>query len=252
MAVEFSRRPLLSLLFSLWLSIFNLNSSCNWLEGQQGGTLLVGCAMPHGSQCAGSPLPLKKHFCCNAEISPRIRQFIFLHFSFLFWTWQYKSKGIWKRPLGRLYPWLCCITQWFCYSTSAILFIGYIAFWKKAQAVCPNTTTLRMTFDHHCNIYIRGSLIHGGWTLYYSAVKVNFWFWFYKEWFSLSLRRNTGYNITFFFSLEETCLLTGHKWMKIFFVPHMQSICDFTHTQCSEKWQTATNSKEFPHTSYLV
>lgn len=48
MAVEFSRRPMLSLLLlSLRLSIFNLNCSCNWLEGQQGGTSLVGCALPH-------------------------------------------------------------------------------------------------------------------------------------------------------------------------------------------------------------
>lgn len=77
MAVEFSRRPF-SLLLSLWLSIFNLDCSCNWLEGQQGGTLLVGWVMPHGSQCAGSPLPLQKHFCCNAEISPCTRQFISL------------------------------------------------------------------------------------------------------------------------------------------------------------------------------
>ncbi len=81
MAVEFSRWALLSLLLSLWLSIFNLNCSSNWLEGQQGGTLLVGCALPHGSQCAGSPLPLKKHFCCNAEISPCIRRRLFPQFS---------------------------------------------------------------------------------------------------------------------------------------------------------------------------
>lgn len=40
MAVEFSRRPLLSLLLSLWLSIFNLNSGCNWLEGPTGWNII--------------------------------------------------------------------------------------------------------------------------------------------------------------------------------------------------------------------
>lgn len=79
MAVEFSRRPLLSLQLSLRLSIFNLNSSCNWLEGLQGGTLLVGCAVPHRSQCAGS-LFLLKAFCCNAEICHCITSFIFRYF----------------------------------------------------------------------------------------------------------------------------------------------------------------------------
>lgn len=72
MAVEFSRRPLLSLQLSLWLSIFNLNSSCNWLEGREGGTLLVGCAVPHGSQCAGAPLPLKKHFAAMQRFAPAL------------------------------------------------------------------------------------------------------------------------------------------------------------------------------------
>lgn len=45
MAAEFSRRPLLSLLLCLRLSIFNLNCSCHWLEGQQGGMLLAACAV---------------------------------------------------------------------------------------------------------------------------------------------------------------------------------------------------------------
>lgn len=80
MAVEFSRRPLLSLQLSLWLSIFNLNSSCNWLEGQEGGTLLVGCAVPHGSQCAGSPLPLKKHFAAMQRFAPALHTL----YSFIF------------------------------------------------------------------------------------------------------------------------------------------------------------------------
>ena len=35
----------------------------------------------HTDQCAGSPRPFKMHFCCNADISPCIRWFIFLQFS---------------------------------------------------------------------------------------------------------------------------------------------------------------------------
>lgn len=111
MAVEFSRRPLLSLLFSLWLSIFNLNSHCNWLEGQQAGTLLVGCAMPHRSQCAGSPLPLKKQFCCNAEVSPALDGLFFFTLACPSRLWWDKPAGILKRPLGRLDLWLWCITS---------------------------------------------------------------------------------------------------------------------------------------------
>lgn len=68
MAVEFSTRPFSPLLLSLRLSIFNPDCSCNWLEGQRGGTLLVG---RHTDHSAPAPLFLSKSiFCCNAEISP--------------------------------------------------------------------------------------------------------------------------------------------------------------------------------------
>ena len=79
MAVEFSRRPLPSLLLSLRLSIFNLNYSCNWLRVSQGGTLLVGCAVPHSSLCVSFPLPLKKHFAAMQRFP--LHLFISIQFS---------------------------------------------------------------------------------------------------------------------------------------------------------------------------
>lgn len=101
------QKALLSLLLSLGLSIFNLNCSCNWLEGQQGGTLLVGCVMPHRSQYAGSPLPLKKRFCCNAEISLCLRRFIFLRFCLIICDYDSIKPGgfffpfnVLKKPCG--------------------------------------------------------------------------------------------------------------------------------------------------------
>lgn len=122
---NFPEGPLLSPLLSLWLSIFNLNCSCNWLEGQQGGTLLVSRALPHGSQCAGSPLPLKKHFFllqCR-DFPPALDGLYSSSLACPSWLWQYKPEGIWKkkRPFGRLYLWLWCITQRLCYSTFAVL-----------------------------------------------------------------------------------------------------------------------------------
>lgn len=108
---------------------------------------------------------------------PRIRQFIFLHFSL-----PILNMTLEKRPFGRLYPWLWCITQWFCYSTSHPV---YRQRWllKEAQTVCSNTMTLRIAdiYNYHCSIYNTGSLMHGGWTHKYSGVKVNFWLWFYRE-----------------------------------------------------------------------
>lgn len=126
MAVEFSRRPLLSLLLSLRLSIFNLNCSCNWLEGQQGGTLLVGCAMPHGSQRAGSSLPLKKHFCCNAEISSCIRRFISLHFRLSFLIMTVETKRDLKKAIRKLI--FVSVMQTCLWATLAQ---------KEAQMICP-------------------------------------------------------------------------------------------------------------------
>lgn len=105
MAVEFSRRPLLSLLFSLWLSIFNLNSCCDWLQSQQAEASLVGCDMPHRSQHAGSPLPPEKNFCCNAEISPALDDLFFFSLAYPSWLWQHKPEGILRRPFGRLDLW---------------------------------------------------------------------------------------------------------------------------------------------------
>lgn len=147
MAVEFSRRPLLSLLLSLWMSIFNLNSSCNWLEGWQGGTLLVDCAVPHRSQCAGFPLPLKKHFCCNAEIPPPpIRCFIFLHFSMpLFFTAVCTrgdvKKALWEIISGVVIFHLCRNVFRLC----CIL--------KEAQAVCPKTMWLYLTDIYNSTLW---------------------------------------------------------------------------------------------------
>lgn len=177
MAVEFSRRPLLSLLLSLWLSIFNLNSSCNWLEGQQGGTLLVGCAMPHGSQCVQAPLFFSKSiFCCNAEISPALDG---LYSFILAWCpliWWCKPEGISKRPLGRLYPPLWCITLLFCYPTSAILFLGYICLLQEAQMVSSNICILPTAdvYNYHCNLYITCLLMYRGWTQQ-SGEKADYW-----------------------------------------------------------------------------
>lgn len=121
MAVEFSRRPLLSLQLSPWLSIFNLNSSCNWLEGQEGGTLLVGCAVPHGSQCAGSPLPLKKHFAAMQRFAPAfdaLYSYIFIAPSRIeqYTPGRIFSKAFWEitravtRCSSTLLQWnLCCL-----------------------------------------------------------------------------------------------------------------------------------------------
>lgn len=84
MVVEFSRRPLLSVLFPPWLSIFNLSSCYNWLEGQQAGTLLVGCLVPHRPPSAGCLVLSESlyNFCCNAEISSPICSL----FWFLLWS----------------------------------------------------------------------------------------------------------------------------------------------------------------------
>lgn len=138
MAVEFSRRPLLSLQLSLWLSIFNLNSSCNWLEGQEGGTLLVGCAVPHGSQCAGSPLPLKKHFAAMQRFAPALDTL----YSFVFVApariGQYTPGRIFSKAFWEITPavTICSSTvlQWnFCC-------LDDIAVWKRPS---PSVAALR-------------------------------------------------------------------------------------------------------------
>lgn len=172
MAVEFSRRPLLSLLLSLWLSIFNLNCSCNWLEGQQGGTLLVGCAMPHGSQCAGSPLPLKKHFCCNADISPCIRLFIFLQFSLLFLIMTAYTRGDLKKAFWEIISMVVMHNTMVLLFNDVVPFIGYFASERGPDHL--NTMPLRIAdiSNYQGSIHITGSLMHVEVTHYYSVVKV--------------------------------------------------------------------------------
>lgn len=51
-------------------------------------------ALCHTDQCAGSPLPLKKHFCCNAVISPALNDLVFFSLVCPFWLWQRKPGGI--------------------------------------------------------------------------------------------------------------------------------------------------------------
>lgn len=131
MAVEFSRRPLLSLLLSLWLSIFNLNCSCNWLEGQQGGTLLVGWAMPHGSQCAGSPLPLTAQFFAAMQRFPRVRLWIF----FLFISHFYMTMVWTEENLKKL--WLLRTNTWLCSYTLTVLLKGFIASERSLNTMMP-------------------------------------------------------------------------------------------------------------------
>lgn len=139
MAMEFSRRPLLSLQLSLWLSIFNLNSSCNWLEGQEGGTLLVGCAVPHGSQCAGSPLPLKKHFAAMQRFAPALDTL----YSVIFIV----ASRIEQHTPGRIFSevfWEITHAVAMCSSTvlmKLLLFRQHCRL-KKAKSVSCNATTL--------------------------------------------------------------------------------------------------------------
>lgn len=140
MAVEFSRRPLLSLQLSLWLSIFNLNSSCNWLEGREGGTLLVGCAVPHGSQCAGSPLPLKTHFAAMQRFASALDAL----YSFTFVA----PARIERRTPGRIFSkaflgdYACGHDVQLNSFTMKLLSFRRRCCWNEAKSHCVKSTTL--------------------------------------------------------------------------------------------------------------
>lgn len=69
---------------------------------------------------------LKSIFAAMQRFPPALDGLYSFSLAYPSWLWQHKPEGILKQPFGGLYMWLWCITQWFSYSSSAVLFINYV------------------------------------------------------------------------------------------------------------------------------